>query len=193
MTPNRSWIQLLSWTALHASIRVLAAKAIPFDCGASNHTMVNWSVSWILAWHRFTYIVIHGCFMLFLVCFPYCLLDFSSRGSNIYETDELILWIVATLAEWPWYFSCWTSLRLHVHWNDEINHRFGNPIASFYISAFHSSPRHISQHWTKRSIIWMFPKIGGFPPNHPIFNRETCHYNSSILGETPLFLETPTW
>ena len=38
--------------------------------------------------------------------------------------------------------------------------------------------------------IWMFPKIVGFPPNHPIFNR--CFpliYKPSILGEkNPLFL-----
>ena len=41
--------------------------------------------------------------------------------------------------------------------------------------------------------IWMFPKIvGEIPPNHPWINR-VFHYKSSILGETPLFLETPIY
>ena len=40
-----------------------------------------------------------------------------------------------------------------------------------------------------------FPKIGGkTPPNHPIcFNRGVPLFSPSILGETPLFLETPIW
>ncbi len=38
-------------------------------------------------------------------------------------------------------------------------------------------------------VIWVFPKIG-VPPNHPYKNR-VFHYKPSILGEPPLFLETP--
>ena len=37
---------------------------------------------------------------------------------------------------------------------------------------------------------WVFPKIM-VPPNHH-FNR-VSHYKPSILGENPLFLETPWW
>ena len=37
-----------------------------------------------------------------------------------------------------------------------------------------------------------FPKIVGFPPNHPFFHRVFFPlFSPSILGETPLFLETP--
>ena len=44
----------------------------------------------------------------------------------------------------------------------------------------------------KRSLqkqIWMFPKIGGFLPNHPIFIR-FFQYKPSILGGTPIFGNT---
>jgi len=40
----------------------------------------------------------------------------------------------------------------------------------------------------------MFPKIvGEIPPNHPMFNRVFHYFNHPILGETPLFWETPIW
>ena len=39
-------------------------------------------------------------------------------------------------------------------------------------------------------IFGCFLKWWVFPPNHPMFNR-VFHYKPSILGETPLFLETP--
>ena len=38
--------------------------------------------------------------------------------------------------------------------------------------------------------LWMFPKIGGFPPKSSIFNRVWNHCKPSILG-VPQFLETP--
>ena len=37
--------------------------------------------------------------------------------------------------------------------------------------------------------IWMFPKIGVFPPNHPILRR-FFHYKPSILGY-PYFWKHP--
>ena len=37
----------------------------------------------------------------------------------------------------------------------------------------------------------MFPKIVGFPPNHPCFNRVFHDVHPSILGVFPLLLETP--
>ena len=37
-------------------------------------------------------------------------------------------------------------------------------------------------------MMWVFPKIGVGPPNHPMFNRVFHEINPSILGEKPLFL-----
>jgi len=36
--------------------------------------------------------------------------------------------------------------------------------------------------------IWVFPKIGVFPPNHPLKNKVFHEINPFILGVFPLFL-----
>ena len=46
--------------------------------------------------------------------------------------------------------------------------------------------KNVPRAWQK----WVFPKMVGFPPKSSNSNR-VFHYKSSILGETPLFLETP--
>ena len=38
--------------------------------------------------------------------------------------------------------------------------------------------------------IWMFPKIMGKPPNHPLKNRDFHEINHPFFGG-PLFLKTP--
>ena len=38
---------------------------------------------------------------------------------------------------------------------------------------------------------WVFPKIVGFPPNHPFYGNRVFSYKPSILGVLPLFWETP--
>ena len=74
--------------------------------------------------------------------------------------------------------------------------RFFQPLEGHFfhqtvLETFEAFP---SWHWSEVDTCGYYmgvePKIGGFPPKSSHFNR-IFHYKPSILGENPLFLETP--
>ena len=69
-------------------------------------------------------------------------------------------------------------------------------VANVSIGAHHHKNSRPFDSWPQRRninfVIWVFPKIVGFPPKSSIKNR-VFHDKPSILEVFPLFLETSIW